>query len=118
LQQALNEKIVEKIMFSDPAKPIRSKIESMSDPHWSQTLQRNWPSYIMGVCALWLGLIDDQMALVTTQNLHVSGLLELYREADTAITSMWRKEGQHALLHHLNAIFGYEPLLIRKEIMF
>jgi len=118
LQQALNEKIVEKIMFSDPAKPIRPKIEAMSDPHWSQTLQRNWPSYIMGVCALWLGLIDDQMALVTTQNLHVSGLLELYREADTAITSMWRKEGQHALLHHLNAIFGYEPLLIRKEIMF
>jgi hypothetical protein len=113
LQKALEEKVVEKTIFSDPAKPVHPQIEAMSDPHWSLTLQRNWPSYIMGVCALWLGLIDDQMANVTTQNLNVSGLLESYRQADTAITSMWRKEGQHAFLHHLNAIFGYEPLLIR-----
>ena len=118
LQQALKEKIVEKIIFSDPARPVRPEIEAMSDPRWSPTLQRNWPSYIMGVCALWLGLIDDQMANVTTQNLNVSGFLEQYRQADTAITSMWREEGQHAFLHHLSAIFGYEPLMIRKELKF
>jgi hypothetical protein len=118
LQQALGKKIVEKTMFSDPAKPVRPQIEAMSDPHWSPTLQRNWPSFIMGVSALWLGLIDDQMANITTHNINVSGLLEQYRQADTAITTMWRKEGQHALLHHLSAIFGYEPLLIRKEIKF
>jgi len=118
LQQALKEKIVEKIIFSDPARPVHPEIEAMSDPRWSPTLQRNWPSYIMGVCALWLGLIDDQMANVTTQNLNVSGFLEQYRQADTAITSMWREEGQHAFLHHLSAIFGYEPLMIRKELKF
>ena len=118
LQQALNEKVVEKTIFHDPAKPSRPQIEAMSDPHWSQTLQRNWPSFIMGVSALWLGLIDDQMATVSTQSLEVSGLLESYRQADITITSMWREEGQHAFLHHLSAIFGYEPLLIRREIIF
>jgi hypothetical protein len=118
LQQALKEKIVEKIIFSDPNKTVRQKIEDMSDPHWSPTLQRNWPSFIMGVSALWLGLIDDQMANVTEEDLNESGILGPYRQADTAITSMWRKEGQHAFLHHLSAIFGYEPLMIRKEITF
>ena len=118
LQQALKEKVVEKTIFHDPTKPTRPQIKAMSDPHWSQTLQRNWPSFIMGVSALWLGLIDDQMATVSTQSLDVSGLLESYHHADTAITGIWREEGQHAFLHHLNAIFGYEPLLIRKEIMF
>jgi hypothetical protein len=118
LQQALKEKIVEKIIFSDPNKTVRQKIEDMSDPHWSPTLQRNWPSFIMGVSALWFGLIDDQMANVTKEDLNESGILGPYRQADTAITSMWRKEGQHAFLHHLSAIFGYEPLMIRKEITF
>ena len=118
LQQALKEKIVEKIIFSDPTRPVHPQIEAMSDPHWSRTLQRNWPSYIMGVSNLWLGLIDDEIANTTTQNLNVTRLLEQYRQAETDITSMWREEGQHAFLHHLSAIFGYEPLLIRKEIMF
>jgi hypothetical protein len=118
LQQALEEKVVEKIMFSDPAKPVRPQIEDTSDPHWPQTIQRNWPSFIMGVSALWLGLIDDQMAQFTSQSIDISEHLESYRQEDTAITSLWRKEGQHAFLHHLNAVFGYEPLSIRKEIMF
>jgi hypothetical protein len=117
-QQALKERIVEKIIFSDPTRPAHPQIEAMSDPHWSRTLQRNWPSYIMGVSTLWLGLIDDEIANTTTQNLNVTRLLEQYRKAETDITSMWREEGQHAFLHHLSAIFGYEPLLIRKEILF
>lgn len=118
LNQALAENILEKIIFEDSARLDKPQIEDMSDPHWSLELQRNWPFYIMGVSALWLGLIDEEMADVTAMDSSLSGVLEQYRQADTAITSIWREEGQHAFLHHLNAIFGYEPLLIRKEIIF
>lgn len=38
--------------------------------------------------------------------------------ADARIAEIWRLEGQHALLHHLNAIFGYKPLTIRKNLTF
>ena len=41
----------------------------------------------------------------------------LYREVNEAITRSWQKEGRHALLHHLNAIFGYEPIKIYVEQM-
>lgn len=28
------------------------------------------------------------------------------------LTALWQNEGRHAFLHHLNALFGYEPILI------
>jgi hypothetical protein len=35
-----------------------------------------------------------------------------YASAGAAITTLWQNEGRHAFLHHLNALFGYEPILI------
>jgi hypothetical protein len=118
LQKALAEKIVERVAFDDPNKPLRPQIEATSDHRWTPEVQRNWPSYIMGVCSLWLGLIDDVMADVPAPDDNFPKLLEQYRQAETAITAMWYKEGQHAFLHHLSAIFGYEPLMIIKGIRF
>ena len=118
LRQALAEKIVEKIIFDNPDKPTRPRIEATSDRRWSPELQRNWPSYIMGVSSLWLGLIHDVMADVPALHENLSMLLEQYRQAEGAVTTMWQREGQHAFLHHLSAIFGYEPLMINKGIRF
>jgi hypothetical protein len=118
LRQALADKIVEKIIFDDPDKPTRPRIEATSDRRWSPELQRNWPSYIMGVSALWLGLINDVMANVPAHDDNLATVLEQYRQAEAAVTAVWHREGQHALLHHLSAIFGYEPLMIMKGITF
>ena len=118
LQQTLAEKIVEKIVFDDPNNPLHPQIEAMSDPDWTPELQRNWPSYIMGVSSLWLGLIDDFMGNFPAHDDNFPEVLEQYRQAKDAIITMWNKEGQHAFLHHLSAIFGYEPLMIKKWIRF
>ena len=72
----------------------------------------------MGVSSLWLGLIDDIMKDVPAHDDNFPKLLEQYRQAEDAVTTMWHKEGQHAFLHHLSAIFGYEPLMIKKWIKF
>ena len=118
LRQALEARIVEKVIVDDPADPSRPRIGDMSDPRWSPVLQRNWPSFIMGVSSLWLGLISEGMAGSSLVNRDINALLEHYRKVEVEVTSIWNKEGQHALLHHLNALFGYEPLLIKKEISF
>jgi len=118
LHRALDAGIVEKFTVDDPSKPTRPQIEATSDSHWSPALQRNWPSYIMGVSSLWIGLIDDFMADAPAQDEDVPAMLEHYRQVDAKVTALWRNEGQHALLHHLSAVFGYEPLLIKKEIRF
>lgn len=119
LDDVLTARLVEEIILGDPDKPSRPQIEDVSDPRWSVALQKNWPSFIMGVSTLWLGLIDGEMGgLSTDHKMGISELLEAYRKAETNITTIWNREGQHALLHHLSAVFGYEPLLIRKEIQF
>jgi hypothetical protein len=88
-------------------------IEASSDPRWDPRLQKTWPHFIMGVSAHWLALIEEvgrEIPLTATDS---AALLERYRRIHQAIDEIWRKEGQHAHLHHLNALFGYQPLLMR-----
>lgn len=118
LQVAIQENHVQKVSLGDPGNPQMPNIEDTSDKQWSPALQRSWPLYIMGVSALWLGLIDDHMAGTGGSYTDFSSLLTQYREVDEQITAIWRIEGQHALLHHLNAIFGYDPLYLRKMLSF
>jgi hypothetical protein len=117
LHAAISQHHVQKVSLGDPGNPQRPDIEDTSDKSWSPKLQRSWPLYIMGVSALWLGLIDEHMA-ETGSYTDFDTLLARYREVDEQITDTWRTEGQHAFLHHLNAMFGYDPLYLRKMLSF
>ncbi len=118
LQAAYDANLLAKVIIDDPADPQLPGIGDTSDPQWSPALQRNWPSFIMGTSSLWLGLIAEFMQESPTGYTDIHLLLEKYREVDDKITQTWRTEGQHALLHHLNAVFGYHPLSIRKSLSF
>jgi hypothetical protein len=118
LSEALAANLVERAVADDPTRPTRPRVEDLSDPSWSPMLQHNWPAFIMGVSALWLGLIDEAVAEVPADSGEIRALMEHYRQADDRVSLIWYKEGQHAFLHHLNAIFGYKPMLIRKEMSF
>lgn len=118
LQSSLQSGLVEQVIYPDTSKPDRPQIEAYSDPAWPLSVQRSWPSYIMGVSAMWLGLIDELKTGGLSDETDVKLLLEQYRAINNQIIDLWYLEGQHALLHHLSAMFGYEPMLIRKGIQF
>lgn len=118
LEKAIAAKLVEKVITDNQHTPNSSDIASTSDNHWSLNLQKNWPSFIMGVSSLWLGLIDDSFQDSPEDFTDVYKLLQEYRGVDAEIAEIWKTEGQHALLHHMNAVFGYKPLIIRKELSF
>jgi len=118
LQQAIKDNLIEKVVTGDPDNPRWPNIEDTSDPNWPPDIQKNWPSFIMGVSSLWLGLIDESMQDSPDDITDINQLLTKYREVDAKITNSWRNQGQHAFLHHLNAIFGYNPLLVRKMLSF
>jgi len=118
LKGVIEANLVKKVLMDDPNNPQLPNVEDTSDQNWSMDIQKNWPSFIMGVSAFWLGLIDASMQDSPQDYTDAHQLLEKYREVDTKITDTWRKEGQHALLHHLNAVFGYEPLYIRNVLSF
>lgn len=125
LSSAINSNIIEKTV--SPASDAGSKpaLNAFSDPSWSPEIQQAWPSYIMGVSAFWLALIDelhlqhqDAESDNSREGNDAQSQLEYYREIDAAIAEIWEQEGQHALLHHLSAVFGYKPMLLKKNIVY
>ena len=95
-------------------------LSATSDANWSEAMQRAWPYYICGVSRLWLVLIGEARADagITEAPADTDDWLAQYRNIDAAVTATWQNEGRHALLHHLNAIFGYEPIpVVEKRLL-
>lgn len=120
LQETLDADWVVSVDYDDPSQSHQRDIEALSDPNWSPAMQRNWPYFIMGVSSLWLALIDDLMGSESDADteMDLTARMEAYRAVASELNALWYEEGQHALLHHLNAIFGYEPIRIRKNLRF
>lgn len=92
-------------------------VEGSSDPRWPPALQRSWPYYIMGASEMWLRLIGEHASAAAPpeEAPDQSRTVAFYRQVDQAVTRTWQLEGGHAFLHHLNALFGYQPIDIAGE---
>jgi len=92
----------------------RPAISDTSDPNWSAPLRKAWPYYLMGASQMWLDLISGMAdgEQETETPLTFDDLDHQYARINAAITTLWQNEGRHAFLHHLNALFGYEPIVI------
>ncbi len=89
----------------------RPNVGDTSDPNWSPVMQHTWPHYIMGVSRMWLEMIDQlSRATDLAEDPTVEQLLKHYETVNIEVTRIWQREGYHALLHHLNAIYGYKAL--------
>jgi len=102
------------VSYDDTAAVTRPAIGDTSDPNWSAALRRAWPFYLMGASRMWLDLIAGMADEVQAEQIPLSfdDLDQRYAAINTAVTALWQNEGRHAFLHHLNALFGYEPILI------
>ena len=125
LAKLKDSKLVLNTLSSDTNKTADSAIEAYSDHSWPVAIQKTWPSYIMGVSAFWLALIDEIMAEQTVPGedsvagtSKIDYLLEQYRQIDNEIAIMWQQHGQHVLLHHMSALFGYKPMRLEKDVIY
>lgn len=113
--QLLGAGIIKEVRLARLDQAVAQDIGATSDPAWPEAIQRGWPWFIMGVSQSWLRLIDEAKAqrppLDRTSTADVS---EYYRGIHDDVSTLWREHGQHAYLHHLNAIFGYQLLIIRE----
>lgn len=117
LQQARSSGRITAVICDDTAYMARNSIEDTSDPTWSAPLRLAWPYYAMGASQTWLDLISA-MADGAQKQEALSAFAEIerrYASINASITTLWQNEGRHAFLHHLNALFGYEPIVIIEE---
>jgi hypothetical protein len=106
--------LMERVVLDDPEETPPTDPAATSDPNWSPALQASWPYFIMGASQLWLDLMEQFAA---RQSLgpppeDLAGLIQHYQGLEERMTATWQQEGRHALLHHLNALFGYQRLAI------
>jgi len=101
-------------IYDDPSEISKLNIEDTSDSNWSPIIQKSWPYFIMGVCQMWLNLITEiaEHASTEQRTLSFPEILDFYKQVNNTIKQLWQKEGCHSFLHHLNAIFGYEPIIV------
>jgi hypothetical protein len=73
----------------------------------------------MGASQMWLNLISETIADMPNPDspLSLQENEEQDKTATAAITALWQKEGQHAFLHHLSALFGYRPIIFYDKRM-
>jgi hypothetical protein len=67
----------------------------------------------MGVSQMWLNLIaqvaDDDMKSDSPSS--IKEIEAFYKQVEETMTDLWQNQGRHAFMHHLNALFGYKPLI-------
>ena len=121
LAEMLDTGVIVQISCDDTSIITKPNIEDTSDPNWSPEIQKSWPYFIMGVSQMWLTsiteLVENNPCEQSPSSLQQ--MLAFYQSIDEALKELWQEEGRHSLLHHLNAIFGYEPVKLNKgDILF
>lgn len=109
LAQLLQDGLVTRTSFDDVSHIRRPDIEDSSDANWLPIVQQTWPALIMGASRMWL----DMVTLLAAEYSQEQDLEQRYLAVNKEINRIWAKQGQHAMLHHLSAIYGYQPLMIR-----
>ena len=98
-----------KVAVDDVTMLTRPNIEDTSDDRWPVSVQKTWPAMIMGTSRMWLDLVSE----IASDESSLGGIEAKYKKVQNDITRIWREQGQHAMLHHMNAVYSYQPLLIR-----
>ena len=106
-------------VYDNPDRIAKPRIKDTSDPSWPSSVQKSWPYFIMGASQMWLSLITEIIAEIPAAKtpLSLDEYEEFYKEVNATITSLWENNGRHAFLHHLNALFGYEPVAFYEKRM-
>ena len=112
LKKLIAEGKVEKLMVENTGEIKKPNIEDTSDPVWDEIIQKSWPHYIMGVSEMWLDMVER---VVEYNKGKADASEEFYRYVHKTVTQLWKKEGNHAFLHHLNGLFAYRPMVVTER---
>ena len=117
LSRMTAEGIILRTDFGDPRTNPHPDIGDLSDAQWTPAVKKAWPYFIMGVSQMWLNLITEIAAEMSPveEGSALTEIQDFYVAVATGVNQLWQQDGRHALLHHLNAIFEYRPILIYEK---
>ena len=103
--------------YDDTSRMSEPNVEDTSDLDWSSPIRKSWPYFMMGASQTWLHLITEIAGEISieTKPSSVQEIEAFYQQVNASLQSSWREEGGHAFLHHLNALFEYESVIIYEK---
>ncbi len=109
---------LEQVFYDDTNEIGRPNQEDTSDKHWPMIIQKSWPHFIQGASRMWLELI--QTLALEAQQRHPDDLYAVYQDVQAGVNKLWKDEGGHVFLHHLSALYAYQPVIVieRKAVRF
>ena len=87
----------------------QTRLADTSDPAWPEKIRSSWPFFMMGASHMWL----EQIHAFRLETLNQPDMQQRYQVIQSKMTELWQQQGQHALLHHLSALYAYQPVLSR-----
>ena len=98
-----------KVSYDPLAANPEARLAETSDPVWPATIRKTWPLFMMGASQMWLAQIE----IIKQGTPSEQGATQRYQSIQDQMTQLWEQQGQHALMHHLSALYAYQPVSIR-----
>ena len=98
-----------KVSYDPLAVNSEARLADTSDPVWPATVRKTWPLFIMGASQMWLAQIEIIKQSTSTE----SDIILRYQSIQDQMTELWGQQGKHALIHHLSALYAYQPVSMR-----
>ena len=109
LTELRHQQLLSSVSYDSLYNTSQTKIADTSDPVWPEKMRASWPFFIMGASQMWL----EQIRAFKKETLNESDIQQRYIAIQSKLTDLWQEQGQHALIHHLNALYAYQPVLVR-----
>jgi len=109
LDQLNQQGILAKVTYDPLYNDRQTSLADTSDPAWPENIRSSWPFFMMGASHMWL----EQIRGFKKETANQSDMQHRYQLIQKKLSKQWRQQGQHALLHHLNALYSYQPLSVR-----
>lgn len=98
-----------KASYEPQVEDTLASIADTSDPSWPEEMRDTWPLFIMGASQMWLA----QVKIFKAETVAEQAVELRYQVIQGKMTDLWQQQGQHALIHHLGALYAYQPVLTR-----
>jgi len=98
-----------KVNYAPLTVNLHTILADTSDTTWPESVRQSWPFFMMGASQMWMA----QVKTLKQETADNQAIEQRYQIIQGKLNELWQQQGQHALIHHLSALYAYRPVSVR-----